>query len=189
MVMAFQGVRERQAPLRALYAKRPEAAMVHKHVRTGASGDGDPYHYRVAAENLAHPDQPYGTAWSLGQDQAVGGLHDRPNPGELLCAALAVCEDATIRMIADLLGIHIEELEVDVQGDVDVRGTLNMSQEVPVGFQGMGLSVRLRAAAGTPEPLLQRLRMGAERFCVNLETLRRGVPIGATFAISAGGAG
>lgn len=184
MSATTQGVRDRQAPLRQLYTERPEAAIVHKRVRTRPSRQGDPYHYTVTADNVARPDRPYGVAWELGQDHAVGGLHDLPNPGELLCAALAVCEDATIRMIADILGIHLEELEVEVNGEVDVRGTLNMDRSVPVGFRSMSMSVHLRAAPETPHGLLERLCAGGERLCVNLQTLRQGVPVTASFAIA-----
>jgi uncharacterized OsmC-like protein len=48
----------------------------------------------------------YGASFEYGIDEKVGGLSDRPNPGDLLCAALAACEDGTIRMVAGLLGVE-----------------------------------------------------------------------------------
>lgn len=83
----------------------------------------------------------------FGLDRHVGGLHDLPNPGDLLCAAVAACEDGTLRMIAALPGITVEELEVEVSGKLDVRG-------------------------GT-----RRERRRAVRFCVNPGTLRNGVHV------------
>jgi uncharacterized OsmC-like protein len=70
--------------------------------------------------------------WPYGIDQSVGGLHDAPNPGELLCAALAACHDASMRMVADLLGIHLLDLGVEVTATLDVRGTLDLDRGVPV---------------------------------------------------------
>lgn len=75
--------------------------------------------------------------WSFGIHRAVGGYHDAPNPGDILCAALASCLDSTIRIIADRLGITLTSLEVDVTAEVDVRGTLVVNRDIPVGFQAM----------------------------------------------------
>jgi uncharacterized OsmC-like protein len=170
-------VGERQAPLRALYQERPEEATIVKLARTGPAAGGDPFHGAVTPVNMAHPDSPYGVTWNYGLDQAVGGLHDAPNPAEMLCGTLAACTDSTIRMIADLLGVELAELSVEVQGDVDVRGTLNVDKSTPVGFQRMQMSVRLRGAPGTPAAALKRLAAAGERFCIILDTLRRGVPV------------
>ncbi|MBV5331716.1 OsmC family protein, partial [bacterium] len=71
----------------------------------------------------------------VGVHSALGGVHDAPTPGDLLCAALAACQDSSIRMVANILGVELEHLQVKVTAQVDVRGALAMSQEVPVGFQ------------------------------------------------------
>ncbi len=52
-------------------------------------------------------------------------------------------------MVANLLGVEIELLEVNVAGDVDVRGTMMVDQIVPVGFLEMRCDVKLRAKCGT----------------------------------------
>ena len=91
-------VRNRQAPLRGLYADRPETAISIKRVRTVDTANGDVWHGTVMA--LDHD----GIASDYGIDDTVGGYDDLPNPGHLLCAALASCLDSTTRMIADQLG-------------------------------------------------------------------------------------
>ena len=52
-----------------------------------------------------------------------GGLGDLPVPGDILCAALASCTDSTIRVVANMFGIELLELAVDVHaarfGDVE----------------------------------------------------------------------
>jgi uncharacterized OsmC-like protein len=176
---------ERQAPLRARYSRRPATASIVKRARAGPADGRDPFHGSVAAENAANPGAPYGVVWHYGIDEAVGGLHDAPNPGELLCAALAACADASVRMIADLLRVQLDELEVEVSGDLDVRGTLDVDRSVAVGFQQLAMAVRVRAAPATPQARVDRLAAAAERACVVLDTLRRGVPVDVTFEVAA----
>ena len=69
----------------------------------------DPFHTLVEV-GREHP-----ITLRLGIDQHVGGFGDLPNPGDLLCAALAACEDGTIRMIANVLGVRLTALAVKVQ--------------------------------------------------------------------------
>jgi hypothetical protein len=84
-------------------------------------------------------------------------------------------------MVANILGIELEFLEVEVIGDIDVRGTLLMDPQVPVGFQAMRCAVRLRAAKGTDPRLLEKLRTAAQRSCVVGQTLRHSPSVETTF--------
>lgn len=111
----------------------------------------------------------------------VGGWHDHAVPGDVLCAALACCADSTLRVAAARLGIQLEALAVTVEADVDVRGTLCVTPEVPVGFQRMRLDIDLRPAAGSDPARVAALRAAGEHCCVVLATLRSGVPIDVTY--------
>ncbi len=113
-------VAERQAPLCQLYGAQPHEALTRKTARTSAANipADDPFHGEVEIG------QGYGTFLRFGLDRYVGGLHDAPNPGDLLCAALATCVDGALRMIADRLGVRLIALEAEVSGDLDVRGCL-----------------------------------------------------------------
>jgi uncharacterized OsmC-like protein len=162
----------RQAPLRSRYQQDPAAAITVKRVRTLPDAAPDPVHGAVEAVG------PYaGSCWPFGTDAKIGGLDDLPNSGHLLCAALAACEDNTIRMVASHLGVQIEHLSVEVVGDVDVRGCLAMDPGAPVGFRSMHMTVDLRLTAGTDGRRAALLKQAAEQLCVNLDTLRRGVPV------------
>jgi len=169
-------VAARQDPLRARYRQAPEEALITDRGRTVAGDLDDPLHTWAVPGS-----QDYGVRWSVGLHRAVAGLHDAPNPGDLLCTALACCMDSVIRMIANRHGIVLEALEVDVSGDVDVRGTLWVSQQVRVGFEALRCHVRLRAPEGTDPALLERMVIAAERSCVNLDTLRNGVEVATTY--------
>jgi uncharacterized OsmC-like protein len=160
----------RQAPLRAAYAQAPQSARIVKRATTVATAPSDALHGSVAL--------PYdGVCWRYGIDRAIGGLHDAPNPGEMLCAALAACADASIRMLADALGIGLLHLAVEVTGEVDVRGCLAIDRNVPVGFQALSCEVDIAVAPETSAAALTTLLERSERACINLATLRSGVPV------------
>jgi hypothetical protein len=80
-------------------------------------------------------------------------------------------------MIANIMGVQIESLQVSVTAGADVRGTLAMSREVPVGFQAMTCTVEFQAREGTDPNLIERLKIAAERSCVVLQTLRSPPPV------------
>ncbi|MEJ2288628.1 MAG: OsmC family protein [Deinococcales bacterium] len=177
-------VAARQDPLRERYRASPDEALITDRARTTEGELGDPVHVWCVPGS-----QDYGVQWPLGIHEAVGGLHDMPNPGDLLCAALATCLDSVVRMIANRHGVELRSLEVDVQGEVDVRGTLWVSRSVPVGFQRMRCSIRLEPAPGTDPALVERLMTAAEYSCVNLQTLRHGVDVETSHAIVDPGGG
>jgi uncharacterized OsmC-like protein len=164
-------VRARQRPLRARYRDDPSAALVIDHARTLGSAPGDPFHSQV------EPAPGLGVVTPIAVHRALGGPHDAPTPGDILCSALAACLDSSLRMVANVYGIVLEQVAVEVEGEVDVRGTLGMGRDVPVGFQAMRCRVHLRAAAGTPPEDVQRLIATAERACIVLQTLRAGVAV------------
>ena len=59
---------------------------------------------------------------------------------------------------------------VRAEGDLDFRGTLGVSKEVPVGFSAIRVLVTLDADAS--EPQLQSLARLTERYCVVAQSLR-----------------
>ncbi len=166
-------MRDRQRPLMRLYRQEPAAAVIHDGARTvsGALDRNDPIH----GELLIGTSQPLTAPLSI--HSAVGGEHDGPNPGDYLSAALVGCFDATMRIIADRMGIVLESLSVSVKATVDVRGTLCVSPEVPVAFQKMQLSVDAKPAEGTPPQAMEMLLAAAEHCCVVMQTLRGGVEV------------
>jgi uncharacterized OsmC-like protein len=159
-------VNDVQAPLRAHYKTSPEAAMVIDHARTSSADHTDPFHAVV------EPMDGCGVTVPVGVHRAVGGMHDAPTPGDLLCAALAACQDSSVRMVANLLGVELTFLEVRVTAAVDVRGTLGVSRDVPVGFQSIQCDIHLKAKEGTRPELLEKLKVTAEQCCVVQQTLR-----------------
>jgi len=166
---------ENQSPLRARYKSEPQAAMVTDHALAKGDSPSDPFHSTV------QPMPGCGAKLPVGVHRGVGGLHDAPTPGDILCAALAACQDSTVRLVANLLGVELEFLEVNVTAEVDLRGSMAVEKNVSVGFQSMRCNVRLRAKEGTKPELLEKLSVAAERCGVVLQTFRNPPPIQTTF--------
>lgn len=166
------GVRARQDPLCERYRVAPGEAVITDRARTRGGVDTDPFHGQVVIGDEAH-----GAVLPFGIHRAVGGYGDAPNPGDMLCAALATCLDSTIRIISDRLGVVLESLEVKVTAEVDVRGTLLVDKTVPVGFQSLRCDVAISATPGTNPRLIDKLVAASERCCINLQTLRSGVTV------------
>ena len=89
-----------------------------------------------------------------------------------------------MRMVANVLGVELVFLEVRVTADVDVRGALNMSPEVPVGFQGMRCNVQFEVKEGTPADLIKALTYAAKRSCVVQQTLKNPPKVETSFQLN-----
>ena len=170
-------VRSRQNPLMKRYLQDPEHAMVTDAAWTTGRWPDDPFHGQVV------PDKHEGAPLLYGIHERVGGLHDGPTAGDILCAALASCVESTVRMVAGRFGVELEELSVRVEADVDVRGTLMVDPNVAVPFQQFRTDCHIKAAPGTDPALLQRIAVAAEHCCIVLQTLRTGVDVATSFDI------
>ena len=73
-------------------------------------------------------------------------------------------------MVAAAMGIPTEGIDVTVEGDLDLQGTLGISKDVPVGFQSIRAIFDVRAPQATPEQL-SALREKTEQYCVVMQTL------------------
>jgi uncharacterized OsmC-like protein len=169
-------LRERQAPLKAQYETDPESAKLVMTVRSATSGD-DPTRCTVSSVGMPGGD---GVTWNAGAHPMAGGEGDLACSGDLLLASLAACQEITLRMVAAAMGIELRNVEVNIEGDLDFRGTMGIDPETPVGFQNIRTSVRFDADAA-PERL-QRLAARADRYCVVGATLREGTSLSTDIA-------
>jgi uncharacterized OsmC-like protein len=162
-------LREIQAPLKERYRADPSSALVVTAARTAPSELDDPRHCAVAP--VEFPD----VVIRAGLHPAAGGAGDTPCSGDILAAALAICEETTLRSVAANLGIELEAVDVDVRIHWDFRGTMGVDREVPVGATGIEMRTRVKLADDVDPERASRLLRSAERYCSTLQTLRTGV--------------
>jgi uncharacterized OsmC-like protein len=102
--------------------------------------------------------------------QGVGGSGTAACSGDLLLGALAACAQLTCQLVATAMGIPTQKVEVTVNGDMDLQGTLGISKTVPVGFESIRVDFKVDAPQATPEQL-KALQEKTEQYCVVLQTM------------------
>jgi uncharacterized OsmC-like protein len=127
----------------------------------------------------AQTDAPVSCSVDLGRaiykaeaHKGVGGAGAGACSGDLLLGALAACAQITCQMVAEAMSIPSERLAVTVEGDMDLRGTLGISKDVPVGFESIRLHFDITAPKATPEQI-QALKEKTEQYCVVMQTLMK----------------
>lgn len=160
-------LRELQAPLKEKYRRDPDAAMVTLRAQ-GRIGEGVTCKVetgKAIVEAGLHP--------------ATGGTGFAACSGDMLLEALAACAGVTMGAVATAIGIQLRNGTVTAEGDLDFRGTLGVSKEVPVGFRDIRLHFDLDTDASDDQ--LQALYKLTERYCVVYQTLQKPPEIKITY--------
>ncbi|MEA2499780.1 MAG: hypothetical protein QOH26_2185 [Actinomycetota bacterium] len=153
-------LRERQRPLKERYREEPNAALITLRA-TGSQKDA-PISCSVEIGRAIHEAQAH---------SGTGGAGTGACSGDMLLGALAACAQITCQMVASAMGIETNDLAVEVEGDLDLRGTLGVDKTVPVGFQDIRLALRVDAPNATDEQLAA-LEEKTHQYCVVLQTLQ-----------------
>lgn len=153
------------------YVINPQAALITDMAFIEGRNYEDPLHSSVYINGELKVFFP------IGVHRAVGGYHDSPNSGDLLCASLATCFETTLRMIANRMHIAIDSTRIVATAIVDVRGTLMVDKSVPVGFQSMRLEGQIKTVDNIKDELFLQLIKASERSCVILQTINKGIPV------------
>ena len=156
-------LRSLQAPLKAQYRKRPETALVTLQAE-GRIGEGITCKVGTGKARV-----------EAGLHPATGGDGLSACSADMLLEALVGCAGVTLRAVATALGIPLRDATVRAEGDLDFRGTLGVSKDVPVGFKEIRLYIDLDTDAGE-EQLTTLLRL-TERYCVVYQTLSHSAKI------------
>ena len=114
--------------------------------------------------------------WKLTADMPAkaGGEDTAPTPGMLGRGALASCLTIGIAIWAARLGVPVDAVEVEVQGDFDARGELGMGR-VPPGYREVRYVVRIDSPA--PRQELDELLALAERHSPYLDVFGRAMAL------------
>ncbi|MBE0589533.1 MAG: OsmC family protein [Hydrogenophaga sp.] len=155
--MKAADLRAAQAPLKDKYRQTPDAALITLSAK-GRIGEG------------------VSCSVEAGKALVVAGLHPATGgnglsacSGDMLLEALVACAGVTLNAVATALGIELRDASLHAEGDLDVRGTMGVAKDVPVGFQNIRLKFSLDTDASDDE-LATLLRL-TERYCVVYQTL------------------
>lgn len=112
-----------------------------------------------------------------GRGLALAGIHPKAGgsglelcSGDMLLEALIACAGVSMRAAAAVLEIPIKSAVVSAEGDVDLRGTLGVTEGVPVGFKEIRLRFEIETDA--PQIKLDQLLELTDRYCVVFQTIQ-----------------
>ena len=158
-----------QAPLKEKYRENPGTALITLKAQ-GRVGEGVTCKVDTGKKLV-----------EAGLHPATGGNGLSACSGDMLLEALVACAGVTLGAVATALGIELRDATVRAEGDLDFRGTLGVSKEVPVGFRDIRLHFEL-ATDASAEQVATLLRL-TERYCVVYQTLKTPVPIEVTHSL------
>lgn len=161
--MDRQQLRATQAPIKDRYRSEPQTATIV--LRAKGTLDGSDIVCSVETGRALV---------AAGLHPGTGGDGFHACSGDMLLQALAACAGVTLRSVATSMELSVSGT-VDVEGDLDFRGTLGMDKEAAVGFQAIRMAFNLQSDA-TEDQLDTLIRL-TERYCIVFQTLAGGVAV------------
>jgi uncharacterized OsmC-like protein len=171
--MNSERLKAMQAPVKERYRTEPDSARATLHAEGRVGPDVS---FRV---------ETWAGTVEAGLHPGTGGDGALACSGDMLLQALVGCAGVTLGAVATALGIELRDgTRVRAEGDLDWRGTLGVSKEVPVGFQAIRLILELDTDA-TEEQRATLLKL-TERYCVVMQTLKQPARTSASLARAGG---
>jgi uncharacterized OsmC-like protein len=120
--MNTEEFRSIQAPLKERYREAPEMGLITLRAQARL-GEGVSCKIETGKALVV-----------AGLHPATGGNGHSACSGDMLLEALVACAGVTLNAVATAIGIELRDASLQADGDLDFRGTLGLSKEVPVGF-------------------------------------------------------
>jgi uncharacterized OsmC-like protein len=152
-----------QSPLKKKYNEHPASAIITLKAQ-GKIGEGISCKVETSRAFI-----------EAGLHPATGGTGMLACSGDMLLEALVACAGVTLQAVATAIGVDIKDGTIRAEGDLDFKGTLGVSKEVPVGFTSIRLFFDLDSTATAEQ--IESLTKLTERYCVVYQTLMKGVGI------------
>ena len=110
-----------------------------------------------------------------GEPAVLLGHDEGANPAEALLHALAGCLTTSLVYVAAARKVPLTRVESRLEGDMDVRGCLGVSDEVRNGFTN--IRVRFRVSGDAPEAKLREVVERAQARSAVFDMVSNGVPV------------
>ena len=144
---------EKLRALAGAVAENPAQGMTHwqvaSHWRGGTRSDTRVTSCGIGGERIARD-------FTIRVDEplALCGTNQYANPQEHLLAALNSCMIVGYAALCAHEGIELEELRIETEGDIDLRGFLGIDPTVKPGYDQLRYTVFIKGS-GTPEQFEQ----------------------------------
>lgn len=109
------------------------------------------------------------------EPEQILGKRAAPNAVELLLAALGSCLSVGYAANAAAMGIELDDLRFELEGDVDLRGFLGISEDVRAGYNTVACTAYIEADASDEE--LAELQERVETTSPLMDNITNAVPL------------
>ena len=165
--MTQEELKKLQGPLKETYRADPDSARLTLRA-VGAIGEGITCKVESGKAIV-----------EAGLHKYTGGTGILVCSGDLLLEALVACAGVTLRAVSTATEIEVKGGKITAEGDLDFRGTLGVSKDVPVGFTSIRLLFSIDTEATDDQ--ISTLAKLTERYCVVYQTLSKGVDMKVNF--------
>ena len=131
----------------------PGKGMTHWRVNSTWQGQA---RSRARVDGFSIGGQKVARSFTLDVDEPneLGGSNMFANPQEYLLTALNACMTVGYVALCSLQGITLEKLEIESEGDIDLRGFLGLDPAIAPGYESITYTVRIKGS-GTKEQFAQ----------------------------------
>ena len=133
--------------------------------------------YKVSAKKVSDVEvdvEARGHKIKIDEPVAQGGTDKGMNPVEMLLGSVAACQTITASIYAESMGIKIDEISVDVEGDMDSAGMMGYAKFRP-GFTNIRTHIKIKSDADPS--MIQQLIDIVEIRCPVEDSIKNGVQI------------
>jgi uncharacterized OsmC-like protein len=106
----------------------------------------------------------------------LGGGSRGPTICEICMATIASCISQTIVAYATMMGVQLDSIRIETEGDVDIRGFTGISEVVRPGAQEFRINIDLESKTASKEQLEKLYELG-KKFSPAMDTLTHGTTI------------
>lgn len=162
---------------------QPELAIVTFQVQTHWQ-NGDGFNIRSTGKDFQMGGRTVERqeAFTLASDfpDELGGTSVGPTVCEMCMASIGSCVSQTILAYATMMGIQLDSIRIETEGDVDIRGFSGISEKVRPGAQEFRMNIHLDSNTASKEQLEKLYQLG-KRFSPAMDTLTHGTTISTTY--------
>ena len=121
-------------------------------------------------------------ALTIDEPEAIGGSDLGPSPAEVILAALGSCQEITYRAYATAMGIALDSVSVELEGDIYLRGFFAVDETIRPGYEKIRAVVKIESSAAAAD--LEKLREAVNAHCPVLDILSNPVPVTLDFVVN-----
>lgn len=162
---------------------KPEMAKVTFQVQTQWQ-NGDGFKITSTGKNFQIGGQTVERreAYTLASDypDEMGGMSKGPTVCEMCMASIGSCVSQTIVAYATMIGVQLDSIRIQTEGDVDIRGFTGVSEDVRPGAQEFRMDIHLESKTASKEQLEKLYELG-NRFSPAIDTMTHGTTIKTTY--------